>query len=129
VAFISGSPLLFELGLAIAAAIAGCALWLWPQVRIGFGACGAVVCVIAWLTLAQGLALLTPVQPEVLLLLAGALTAGPTVQWLRRRRRPALDALLVAALASLWVAGAVALALHGESQSPRQTPDTPFTPH
>ena len=85
-----------------------------------------MVCVIAWLTLAQGLALLTPVRPEVLLLLAGALTAGPTVQWLRRGRRPALDAVLVAALASLWVAGAVALALHGEAQAPRQTPDAPF---
>src|SRR5690242_21166352 len=59
---------------------------------IGFGASGAVVCVIAWLTLAQGLALLTPVQPEVLLLLACALTSGPTVQWLGRGRRPAIDA-------------------------------------
>ncbi|MDM0083235.1 hypothetical protein QTI17_21800 [Variovorax sp. J31P179] len=127
VAFISGSPLLFELGLAIAAAIAGCALWLWPKVRIGFGASGAVVCVIAWLTLAQGLALLTPVQPEVLLLLACALTSGPTVQWLRRGRRPAIDAVIVAGLAALWVAGALALALHGEAQAARQTPDTPHS--
>lgn len=125
VAFIAGSPLLFELGLAIAAAIGGCALWLWPRARIGFGACGAVVCVIAWLTLAQGLALLTPVQPEVLLLLAGALTSGPLVQWLRRGRRPAIDALIVAVLAAVWVTVAVTLALHGDAPATRDSQDTP----
>lgn len=126
VAFISGSALLFELGLSIAAAIAGCALWLWPKARIGFGACGAVVSVIAWLTLAQGVALLTAVRLEVLLLLAGALLSGPMVRWVWRGRRPAVDALIVAAVAALWVAAAIALALHGDAQAPQDKQDDPY---
>lgn len=126
VAFIGGSALLFELGLSLAAAIAGCALWLWPSARIGFGACGAVVSVIAWLTLAQGVALLTPVQSEVLLLLAGALLSGPMVRWVWRGRHPAAEALIVAAVAALWVAAAVVLALHGNAQAPRDTQDDPY---
>lgn len=126
VAFISGSALLFELGLSIGAAIAGCALWLWPKARIGFGACGAVVCVIAWLTLAQGVALLTPVRIEVLLLLAGALLSGPMVRWVWVGRRPAIDALIVAAVAALWVAAAIVLALHGVAHDPQDKQDDPY---
>ncbi|MDM0016143.1 hypothetical protein [Variovorax saccharolyticus] len=118
VAFLSGSALLFELGLSIAAAIAGCALWLWPVARIGFGACGAVVSVIAWLAMAQGVALLTPVHSGVLLLLAGALLSGPMLRWLPGSLRPAMHALIVAALAALWVAAAVMLAFHQGSQAP-----------
>ena len=127
VAFISGSALLFELGLSIAAAIAGCALWLWPAARIGFGACGTVVSAIAWLTLAQGVALLTPVRPEVLLLLAGALLSGPMVRWARPGvRRPAVEVLIVAVVAAFWVAAAVALALHRDGQAPRHGQDDPY---
>ena len=126
VAFMSGSALLFELGLSIAAAIAGCALWLWPKARIGFGASGAVVSVIAWLTLAQGVALLTTVRLEVLLLLAGALLAGPMVRGARRGLRPAIQALVVAGVAALWVAAAIALALQGEAHAPSGGQDDPY---
>ncbi|MGO4389967.1 hypothetical protein AB4Z46_01315 [Variovorax sp. M-6] len=127
VAFISGSALLFELGLSIAAAIAGCALWLWPAARIGFGVCAAVVSVIAWLTLALGVALLTPVEPAVLLLLAGALLSGPMVRWARRGlRRRAVDVLIVAAVAAIWVAAAVALALDRGAQASRDGQDDPY---
>lgn len=127
VAFISGSALLFELGLSIAAAIAGCALWLWPSARICFGAGGAVVSVIAWLTLAQGVALLTPVRSEVLLLLAGAVAMAPSMHWIRRgRSRPVVDALMVAAAASIWVSAAVMLALHSAPQPSSDTSDDPY---
>jgi len=130
VAFISGSALLFELGLSIAAAIAGCAIWLWPSARLCFGACGTVVSVIAWLTLAQGVALLTPVRSEVLLLLSGAVLMAPLMHWVRHGRgRPVVDALAVAAAASIWVAAAVTMALHGGVQaSPDKSDDPYYTP-
>jgi hypothetical protein len=135
VALISGSALLFELSLSIAAAVAGCALWLWPTARIAFGACGAVVSVIAWLALAQGIALLSPVQPLVLLLLACAFLSGPIVQWAgrwRRRtpsapsRRKWLGALVAASVAAVWVTGAVALALHDDAKAPVGGTDDPY---
>jgi hypothetical protein len=129
VAFVSGSALLFELGLSIAAALGGCALWLWPRARICFGACGAVLAVIAWLTLAQTVALLTPVRPAVLLLLAGALLAGPMVHGLRRgRSHPMVDPLIVALVAALWVAAALALALRDAQQLPAGQDDPYYTP-
>jgi hypothetical protein len=124
VAKTSGSALLFELSLALAAAVAGCALWLWPFVRIAFGASGAVVSALAWLVLMQGIALLTPARPVALLLLAGAFSSGSIVRWGRRhlRRsapgaaanaRPWVGPLVVAAVAALWVAAALAVALWG----------------
>ncbi|MDM0104499.1 hypothetical protein QTH97_06120 [Variovorax sp. J22R24] len=135
VALINGSALLFELSLSIAAAVAGCALWLWPKARISFGACGAVVSVIAWLTVAEGIALLSPVRPVVLLVLACAFIAGPIVhlagRWLRRAppavsRRTWAGALVVAVLAAIWVTGAVALALHDDAKAPAGGLDDPY---
>ncbi|MDM0076555.1 hypothetical protein QTH90_19250 [Variovorax sp. J2P1-59] len=135
VAFVSGSALLFELSLSIAAAVAGCALWLWPVARIAFGACGAVVSVIAWLAVAEGVALLSPVRPLVLLLLACAFLSGPIVQWAGRwlrqappgvSRRKGLAALIVAVLAAIWVTGAVALAWHDDAKAPASGLDDPY---
>jgi len=135
VALINGSALLFELSLSIAAAVAGCALWVWPTARIAFGACGAVVSVIAWLALAEGIALLSPVRPVVLLLLACAFLSGPIVQWAARwfqrppphaSRRNWRGALVIAVLAAIWVTGAVALALHDDAKAPAGSLDDPY---
>ncbi|MDM0012800.1 hypothetical protein QTH87_10200 [Variovorax sp. J22P168] len=136
VAFVSGSALLCELGLSIAAAVAGFALWLWPRPRVCFGMAVAVVSVMAWLTLVQTVALLTPVAPEVLLLLALALCSGPPVRWaLRAARRgrtggsaarPAIDPLIVALVAALWAGAAIALALHGRGPEAAAAGDDPY---
>ena len=135
VALINGSALLFELSLSIAAAVAGCALWVWPKARIAFSACGAVVSVICWLTLAEGIALLSPVRPLVLLLLACAFLSGPIVQWAARwfqrpqphaSRRNWRGALIIAALAAIWVTGAVALALRDDAKAPAGSLDDPY---
>jgi len=135
VALINGSALLFELSLSIAAAVAGCALWVWPTARIAFGACGAVVSVIAWLALAEGIALLSPVRPVVLLLLACAFLSGPIVQWAARwfqrppphaSRRNWRGALIISVLTAIWVTGAVALALRDDAKAPAGSLDDPY---
>lgn len=141
-ALIAGSALLFELGLALAFAVAGCALWVWPVVRIPFGPSGIVAAVMAWLALAQtqATAMLSPVRPIVLLLLACAFLSGPIVRLasrlLRRKTgeapeattpRPAwLRPLVVAAVAAVWVAGALVVALQGGANSQAGTPDDPY---
>ncbi|MEJ7685820.1 MAG: hypothetical protein WKG52_01810 [Variovorax sp.] len=115
-AMMAGSALLFELSLALGAAVAGCAVWLWPKARIAFGAAGAVASVLVWLALAHGTAVLTTVSPGVLLLLCGAFTSGAALRFARHRAgkataRPWVEALVVAAVAALWVAAALGLSL------------------
>ncbi|GAA4329799.1 hypothetical protein GCM10023165_02880 [Variovorax defluvii] len=138
-AMMAGSALLFELALALAAAVGGCALWLWPIVRIAFGASGAIVAALAWLSLMQATAVLTEARPLTLLLLAGAFTAGPLVRWMRRRlQRPAappgprartwVEPLIVALVAALWVAAALALAAWGGPGLPTGTDDPYYKP-
>ena len=112
VAMQSGSALLFELALALCAALAGCALWLWPKARAVFGASAAVVALLAWLALAQGTLLLTRAPAGALLLLAAALASGVMLRLLRRRRafqRAWVEPLLLAAVAAPWAVAAVAL--------------------
>ena len=112
VAMLASSLLLFELTLALCAALAGCALWLWPRARIGFGASACVPALLAWLALAQGTALLTRPPLGALLLLAGASSAGLLLRALRRRPLAAwVQPLVLAAIALLWAAAAVALTL------------------
>lgn len=130
-AMMSGSALLFELSLALGAALAGCALWLWPVGRIAFGASGAVVALLAWLALAQATALLTPAHPGALLLLAASFSSGSLVRWGHRRLRrgegrPWIESLIVAAVAAMWVAGALALAHGGEAAAPAADMDDPY---
>lgn len=115
VAMMSGSALLFELSLGLAAAVAGSALWLWPVPRISLGASGLLVAVIGWLSLAQGTALLTSVRPGAVLLLAAAFSACGIVRVLRRRLHRGeghawCEALVVAVVAAAWVAAALAIA-------------------
>jgi hypothetical protein len=143
IAMHSGSALLFESSLALAAAVAGCALWLWPFVRIAFGASGAIVAVLAWLALMVTTALLTEARPLALGLLAGAFTSGPLVRWARRHLRrsaapvPAsagttatartwVEPLIVAAVALVWVAAALALAYGEAAVTPAATMDDPY---
>jgi len=114
-AMMSGSALLFELSLGLAAAVAGAGLWLWPVPRITLGAGGLLPAVLAWLTLAQGTALLTTVRPGAVLLLAASFSACALLRVWRQRlhrgeRRAVIEALLVAAVAALWVAAALAIA-------------------
>lgn len=131
-AMMSGSALLFELSLGLGAALAGCALWLWPVGRIAFGASGAVVALLAWLALAQATALLTPARPGALLLLAASFTSGSLVRWGHRRLRrgegrPWVETLIVAAVAALWVAAALALAHWGGGvDGPAANMDDPY---
>lgn len=133
VAMMSGSALLFELSLGLAAAVAGNALWLWPVPRISLGAGGALVAVIGWLSLAQGTALLTSVRPGAVLLLAAAFSACGIVHVLRRRlhrgeARAWIETLLVAAVAAFWVAAALAIAQWaGPARSGGSAaPDSPY---
>jgi hypothetical protein len=130
-AMMSGSALLFELSLALGAALAGCALWLWPVGRIAFGASGAVVALLAWLALAQATALLTPVRPGALLLLAASFTSGALVQWGHRRLRRGegrywVETLIVAAVAALWVGAALAMAHWSGADTPAANMDDPY---
>lgn len=132
VAMQSGSLLLFELALALWAALAGCALWLWPKARIGFGASGCVVALLAWLALAQGTALLTRAPAGALVLLAGATSSGAIVRALRRgRAMPAwAEPLVLAAVAALWAAAAVALTLWlGAGATGSQADDPYYKPN
>ncbi|MBT2323405.1 hypothetical protein J7E62_13720 [Variovorax paradoxus] len=132
-AMMSGSALLFELSLALGAALAGGALWLWPVARIAFGASAAVVSVLAWLTLMQATALLTPARPAALLLLVAAFSSGSLVRrasrHLRRgEARPWVESLIVAAVAALWVAAALALAHWGAADTPANMDDPYYQP-
>jgi len=133
VSMMSGSALLFELSLGLAAAVAGTALWLWPVARISLGVSGLLVAVIGWLALAQGTALLTSVRPGAVLLLAAAFGAGDIVRVLRRRLhrgegRAWAEALVVAAVAAVWVAAALAIAQWAGPQRSGggKVPDDPY---
>lgn len=128
VAMRSGSLLLFELALALTAALAGAALWLWPKARIGFGASGCVVALLAWLALAQGTALLTQPPAGALLLLAGAFSSGAALRALRRGRRLAAwaEPLVLAAIALLWAAAAVAVTLWLGAGAAGSVADDPY---
>jgi len=133
VAMMSGSALLFELSLGLAAVVIGAALWLWPVPRISLGASGLLTAVLAWLSLAQGTALLTSVRPGVVLLLAAAFCACALLRVVRHRLRRGegrawADALVVAAVAALWVVAALAIAQWaGPPRSGGAVPDnTPY---
>lgn len=132
VAMMSGSALLFELSLGLAAAVAGAALWLWPVSRISFGVSGLLVAVMAWLSLAQGTALLTSVRPGAVLLLAAAFSACAFVRVVRQRLRRGegrawAEALVVAAVAAVWVVAALAIAQWaGPPRSGGKVPDSPY---
>ena len=128
VAMAAGSALLFELSLLQAAAVAGCALWLWPVARIGFGNSGiggrgdrlagtgagrgtAHAGAADRAAAARGR---LPVGADACIGSAGAAAGAP---W-------------VAAVAALWVAAALAVALlaGGAATPPAELPDPYYTP-
>ncbi|WP_077003288.1 hypothetical protein [Variovorax sp. KK3] len=138
-AMLAGSALLFELSLALAASVAGCALWLWPIVRIAFGASGVVAASLSWLALMLATIRLTDVRLLTLLLLSGAFTSGPLVRWgrgrLQRRAPPPggrartwVEPLIVALVAAAWTAAALAFAVWGASEMPSAADDPYYKP-
>jgi len=134
VSMMSGSALLFELSLGLAAAMVGTALWLWPVPRISLGASGVLVAVIGWLSLAQGTALLTSVRPGAVLLLAAAFSACEIVRVVRRRLhrgegRAWAETLVVAAVAAAWVAAALATAQWAGPPRPGSGGKVPADPY
>jgi hypothetical protein len=119
VCIIAGSLALFQLGVLLAAAMGGMALWLWPTPRVRFGATGVAVAGIAWLTLAQAALLLVPARPSALALLAASFAAAPLLAKLWPIDRPRSRPLAVALVAGVLAAGALALqAAEGDSGAP-----------
>lgn len=105
VAMISGSLLLFQLSVLLAAALGGVALWIWPKARIAFGPAGWVTAGIGWLALAHMAALLTPAPPIELAALATVFVAGPIVRRLPLMGRRVVVEPLVVALGAGLLAG------------------------
>jgi hypothetical protein len=125
VAFNAGSLKLFQLAIALAAAVGGYALWNWPKPRHAFGAAGLLGAGLAWVSLALLTLLLTDVRPGALLALACVFAAAPVARrvplgrWNRRLAEP----LLIALLAAIPVAAALVL-----GDAPAATPgaDDPY---
>jgi hypothetical protein len=100
----AGSLALFQIALALAAAVGGFALWNWPRPRLPLTGSGVAVGVLGCFALALLLLLLTPIRPWVLLPLALIFTTD----YLARRlpvpagwQRTTLEPLYIAALAVL----------------------------
>lgn len=135
-AFNAGSLALLQLGVTLAAAMAGAALWMWPTPRIRFGAAAVAVGAIGWLALAQTVLLLLPAQPQAVALLglafAAAIVCTPMIARLAPPARRVAAPLAVAMLAAVCVVGALMLqtdgAVHraGEQSSPG--PDDAYYP-
>ncbi len=111
--FQAGSLALFQLGLMLAAALGGAALWLWPRARILYGTAAVAVASIGWLALAQATVLLLPARPAALGLLAlafaAAAIAAPVIRRIAVRSRGLASPLVVAFLAAATVAAGVSL--------------------
>lgn len=122
VAMMSGSLLLFQLSVLLAAALGGVALWLWPKARISFGPAAWVTAGIGWMALAHMAALLTPAPPVALAALAAVFVAGPIVRRLPLMGRRVLVEPLVVAVAAALLAG-VALGWTASIEA-RDTPDS-----
>ena len=119
VAFQSGSLVLFQLALALAAALGGVGLWNWPVARDRLDAAATIVPMLAATLLAFATWLLTGASPLALALLAGIVAAPPAVRHaIPRARGTAIEPLLVAALAVVPALAAVWLAAPGAAAGP-----------
>jgi hypothetical protein len=119
VAMMSGSLLLFQLSLLLAAALGGIALWIWPRARIGFGVAAWTLAGIGWLSLAHLAALLTPAPPLALAALAAVFVAGPVVRRLPLMgKRVVVEPLVVAVAAALLAGVALGWTASIEARSP-----------
>jgi hypothetical protein len=117
-AMASGSLLLFQLGLLLASAVGGVALWLWPRPRIAWGPAAAVFVGMSWLALAQATVLLTPVRLLALLPLAASFGSFALARFGMRRlgqrelgNSPVWMPLIVAMIAAVFVLSALAWVL------------------
>lgn len=125
VAFNAGSLKLFQLAVALAAAVGGYALWNWPKPRFDFGAAGLLTAGLAWTALALLTALLTGVRSAALLALLAVFAAGPLARRipLGRIDRALAEPVLVALLAALPAAAAVLL---GDTPAAAPADDDPY---
>lgn len=119
VAFQSGSLVLFQFALALAAALGGVGAWNWPFARDRLDAAATVAPWLAATLLAFTTWLLTGASPLALALLACVAAAPPAARRaMPRARRTAIEPLLVAAFAALPVVAAVWLAAPGAAGGP-----------
>jgi hypothetical protein len=125
VAFNAGSLKLFQLGIALAAAVGGYALWNWPKPRFDFGAAGLLAVALAWTALALLTGLLTDVRPPALVALLLVFAAGPLARRipLGRIDRGLGEPVLAALLAALPAAAAVLL---GDAPAATPSADDPY---
>lgn len=112
VAFNAGSLKLFQLSLALAAAVGGYAIWNWPKPRYAFGAAGVLGPGLSLLLLAMLTLLLTKVRPLALLLLALVFGVGFIVRRIPMGRldRRVVEPLLITLLAAIPAVAAALLA-------------------
>jgi hypothetical protein len=123
--FNAGSLALFQVALALAAAVGGFALWSWPRPRLLFSASGLLTAGLGAFALALLILLLTEIRPWALLPLALVFAGELVARRLPvpgRFSREAIEPLYIAALAIVPVAAAVWLA------QPPIAPDSPYYP-
>lgn len=125
VAFNAGSLKLFQLAVALTAAVGGYALWNWPKPRHAFGAAGILSAGIAWVMLALLTLLLTDVRPGALLVLAMVFAAAPVARCvpLGRLDRRIAEPVLIAVVAAIPAAAA---ALLGDAPAAAPVEDDPY---
>lgn len=129
VAVQSGSLVLFQCAVALAAATGGVALAVWPRARVLFGVAALVAAGLAWLLLAQVTLLRTSASPLALLLLVAVFWIEPLLRRLPLPgRRPLVEPLAVAVLAGALAAGAVALATAQQAAPAAQDDDAYYEP-
>jgi len=119
VAFQSGSLVLLQLALALAAALGGVAAWNWPVLRDRLDAAATIAPTLAAALLALATWLLTGAPALALGLLACVVAAAPVARRaMPRARHAAVEPLLAAALALVPALGAVWLATPGGDDVP-----------
>ncbi len=109
----AGSLALFQISLALAAALGGFSLWSWPRPRLAFAASALAVGGFGGVAAAMLVLLLTEIRPWSMLPLALAFAAGPIARRLpvpARFARAAVEPLYIAVMAGSMAATTVMLA-------------------
>lgn len=111
-AFNAGSLVLFQLGLALAAAVGGFVLWNWPRPRLRFGPSGRLAGAIGLLGIIALLLMLSDIRPWALLSLLPVFFADRAARLLpvpRRADRQAVEPVYVVLVSLPFVAATVLL--------------------
>ena len=109
----AGSLALFQIALALAAAVGGFALWNWPQPRLPFAGSGMVVGALGCFAVALLLLLLTKIRPWMLLPLVLVFVSDAVSRRLPvplRFRRTAIEPLFIVAIGSIPAVAVILLA-------------------